>query len=196
MIIEFLTSGLLGFWLQSAGITEPQPKPASPIFPTAFLKSPDAERDRRIDSYLDNLAQSGFAPQQQGLWLQTDQELLVDRQGDQLQTPASLTKVATTLAALKTWGLAHRFTTELWAMGPVVNGVLEGDLRIQGDGDPLLATPEAIALAQQLNTLGIRRVTGNLIVAGAFSVNFATDLQTSGETLKTLWNESSQPQVA
>jgi serine-type D-Ala-D-Ala carboxypeptidase/endopeptidase (penicillin-binding protein 4) len=187
MFNEFFASSLLGFWLKIARVTElPLPRQSTSVRYFA-LQPTDAQRDRLVGLYLSDLEQQGMMPQNQGLWLQTDEDLLVDHQGQQLQTPASLTKVATTLAVLKTWGATHQFKTEVWATGAVSNGVLRGDLHIQGNGDPLFVTSEAIALATQLNTLGIRKITGQLIVSGAFAFNLDTNLQTAGEQLKATW---------
>lgn len=195
MFNEFFASGFLGFWLKIARVTElPLPRQSTSV--RYFTLQPtDANRDRLVDAYLSGLEQQGMAAKQQGLWLQTDEDLLVDHQGQQLQTPASLTKVATTLAALKTWGATHQFKTEVWATGSVSNGVLKGDLHVQGGGDPLFVTDEAIALAANLNTLGIRKITGQLIVSGAFTFNLDTNLQTAGEQLKSTW-ANAKPSVA
>ena len=188
MFNEFFASGFLGFWLKTARVTElPLPRQSTSVRYFA-LQPTDAKRDRLVDAYLSGLEQQGMAAQQQGLWLQTDEDLLVDHQGQQLQTPASLTKVATTFAALKTWGATHQFKTQVWATGSVRDGVLTGELHIQGGGDPLFVTSEAIALAKQLNTLGIRKITGQLIISGAFAFNLDTNLQTAGEQLKATWN--------
>jgi serine-type D-Ala-D-Ala carboxypeptidase/endopeptidase (penicillin-binding protein 4) len=187
MFTEFFASGFLGFWLKIARVTELPLSRQSTSVQYFALQPTDAKRDRLVDSYLSGIAQQGMAAKQQGLWFQTDEGLLVDHQGQQLQTPASLTKVATTLAALKTWGATHRFKTEVWAVGSINKGVLTGDLYVQGNGDPLLVDSEAIALATQLNTLGIRKITGQLIVSGAFEFNLDTNLQTAGEQLKATW---------
>ncbi len=187
MFTEFFSSSLLGFWLKITRVPD-LPLPRQSISARYFtLQPPDAQRDRLVGSYLSGLGQQGMVAQKQGLWLQTDEDLLVDHRGQQLQTPASLTKVATTLAALKTWGATHQFKTELWATGSVSDGVLKGDLHLQGNGDPLFVTTEAIALATQLNTLGIRKITGQLIISGAFAFNLDTNLQTAGEQLKATW---------
>jgi serine-type D-Ala-D-Ala carboxypeptidase/endopeptidase (penicillin-binding protein 4) len=188
MFIELFSSSLLGFWLKTSHIVDLPPQSQSLSMRHVALQPTDAQRDRLVDSYLKTLEQQGMVGSNQGLWLQTDDELLVDRQGEQLQTPASLTKVATTLAALKTWGPAHQFKTELWTTGSMSNGVLTGDLHVQGGGDPLLVGDEAIALATQLHTLGIRKITGQLIVSGAFSFNLETNLQSAGEQLKATWS--------
>jgi serine-type D-Ala-D-Ala carboxypeptidase/endopeptidase (penicillin-binding protein 4) len=186
MIVEFLTSGLLGFWLKTAGISNPRPPKHSVSFPDFALQPTDFKRDRLVKSYLSNL---GFDAKNQGIWIQTTDDLLANHQGHVLQTPASLTKVATTLAALKTWGPKHQFQTQIQAAGQMLDGgVLQGDLMILSDGDPLLVTSEAIAIGNQLNQLGLRKVTGNLIVNGPLSVNFSQDAVTGGDRLKQIWH--------
>jgi serine-type D-Ala-D-Ala carboxypeptidase/endopeptidase (penicillin-binding protein 4) len=187
MFIEFFASSLLGFWLKTAPIRERSPQSQPLSMPRFALQPTDAQRDQLVEAYLKTLVEQGMVAQHQGLWLQTNEELLADHQGQRLQNPASLTKVATTLAALRTWGPTHQFRTELWTTGTVSNGVLTGDLHVEGGGDPLFVTAEAIALAKQLNTLGIRKITGQLIVSGAFAFNLDTNLQTAGEQLKATW---------
>lgn len=188
MLIEFFASSLLGFWLKTAPIRERSLQSQSLSIHRFALQPADVQRDQLVEAYLKTLAQQGMVAEHQGLWLQTDEELLADHQGQRLQNPASLTKVATTLAALRTWGPTYQFKTELWTTGMVSNGVLTGDLHIQGGGDPLFVMAEAIALAKQLNTLGIHKVTGQLIVSGAFAFNLDTNLQTAGEQLKATWS--------
>jgi D-alanyl-D-alanine carboxypeptidase/D-alanyl-D-alanine-endopeptidase (penicillin-binding protein 4) len=189
MIVEFFPGTLLGVWLKQTGWVKPPAHSAAGLS-TALLQPVDAQRNQITATYLEQLNRQGLDPAQQGLWLQTDHELLVNQGGHRRYTPASLTKVATTLAAIKTWGPKHRFKLDIGGSSPIQDGVLVGDLTVQGDGDPLLTTSEVIFLANQLNALGLRRVTGNLVVSGGFSVNLATDLQASGAQLKTLWNST------
>lgn len=188
MLIELLTLSWLNLWRMpsssdSASVLQPQVS-----FPAFALQPWDVERDRIVEDYLSSLAAQGLDKGQQGLWLQTDDALLVNHQGQQPQTPASLTKVATTLAAIKTWGLSHRFKTEVFATGPIQNGVLQGDLHIQGMGDPLLGTVDAIAIGNQLNAAGIRQVTGNLVLSGALALNFDVEPESIGQQLQAIWN--------
>jgi D-alanyl-D-alanine carboxypeptidase/D-alanyl-D-alanine-endopeptidase (penicillin-binding protein 4) len=95
-----------------------------------------------------------------------------------------LTKLATTLAALSTWEPDFQVVTIASTNGQLVGSTLQGDLIIQGSGDPVFVWEEAIALANALNRLGIQRVQGNLIVTGPFAMNFETDPQLSANLLK------------
>jgi serine-type D-Ala-D-Ala carboxypeptidase/endopeptidase (penicillin-binding protein 4) len=56
--------------------------------------------------------------------------------------PASNMKLVTSAAALRDWGAAHQFITELYADDVPVTprGVLDGDLYLRGLGDPSLST--------------------------------------------------------
>ena len=96
--------------------------------------------------------------------------------------PASAIKLGTALAALKNFGPNHRFLTSLWAAGTIdrATGTLHGDLVISGR-DPSFRYEHAVMLARQLNELGIKTVTGNLIVAPGFTMNFDWSAARSGE---------------
>jgi D-alanyl-D-alanine carboxypeptidase/D-alanyl-D-alanine-endopeptidase (penicillin-binding protein 4) len=190
MIIEFLTSGLATFWLKTAGITEPQNKQSPAIVPMLLHQPVDPGRDKVVRQYLQSLENQGFSQQNQSLWLQTSDQLLAQHQGQQLRTPASLTKVATTLAALQTWGATHRFTTEIFAKGVIQNNVLQGNLILKTEGDPLFVDTEGIAIAQQLNQLGLQGVSGDLVIQGPLTLNFDKDPQQAGERLKRLFNRA------
>ena len=153
-------------------------------FGLASLTTPDAATTRTIQQYLKKLANQGFSERSQGVWMQSGTTLLASHQGTTALPAASLTKVATSLAALQTFGADHRFVTEISSTGTIENGILKGDLIIQGGNDPLFVWEEAIAVGNLLNQLQIRQVTGNLIVIGRFYMNFEVNPQAAGELLK------------
>ncbi len=168
------------------------PEPLQPIMVAAWQEakifevptSPDPMVEKIVADYLQNIAALGFPPDKQGIWIQSDWAYLGENSPNIPLSAASLTKIATSIAALETWGTDHRFETLIYQVGSLEDGVLTGDLVIQGSGDPLFVWEEAIALGNQLNNLGIRQVTGNLIIVGNFSMNFQSDPQISGELLK------------
>ena len=116
--------------------------------------SPDPLAKDIVRSYLTTLADQGFAVEEQGLWVQTGATAIAVHQPYRPSSAASLTKMATTLAALETWPINHRFETQLGHTGTVENGVINGDLVIQWSGDPYFVWEEAIALGNTLNQLG------------------------------------------
>lgn len=148
----------------------------------------DPAAEAIVSRYLSGLSASGYYPEQQGIWVAEGQFPVAQYQGNIPRSAASITKVATTLAALATWGPMHRFETLVGWQGTIEEGVLNGNLIIEGGDDPLFVWEEAIALGNTLQKLGIRRVTGNLIVANGFNMNFETSSASSGLLLKQALN--------
>jgi D-alanyl-D-alanine carboxypeptidase/D-alanyl-D-alanine-endopeptidase (penicillin-binding protein 4) len=99
--------------------------------------------------------------------------------------PASSVKLATALVALQNFGPEHRFVTSVWASGKIdkTTGTLTGDLIVTGH-DPSFHYEHAVMLARELNQLGVRNVTGNLIVAPGFTMNFDWSAKHSGEQFR------------
>lgn len=157
------------------------------------LQSPIPFENSTINRYLDQLSAPETA---QGVWIQSETQLLANHQGTTPLPAASITKVATSLAVLKTLGPDHRFRTEISATGPINAGVLQGDLVIQGGADPLFVWEDAISIAHLLDQKGIITVAGNLVIVGPFYMNFKTDSQQSGALLKQGLNERLWPAEA
>jgi D-alanyl-D-alanine carboxypeptidase/D-alanyl-D-alanine-endopeptidase (penicillin-binding protein 4) len=83
--------------------------------------------------------------------------------------PASNMKVVTMAAAAERLGWDFTFTTKVAATGPVVGGVLKGDLVVIGSGDPSLGGrptegPSVLERwADQIRAKGIARIDGRVI---------------------------------
>jgi len=121
----------------------------------------------------------------QGVLVQTsDGQAVTEQAADQLFNPASTLKLGTALVALRTFGPQHRFATGVWTNGAFnpATSTITGDLIISGR-DPSFHYEHAIDLARELNQLGIRTVTGDLIVAPGFTMNFSGSALRSGERL-------------
>ena len=121
----------------------------------------------------------------QGVLVQTTDGRTVSAQSiDQTFNPASAIKLATALVALQNFGPRHRFTTGFWTDGSLdkASGQIQGNLYVTGR-DPSFHQQHAVMVARQLNSLGIRTVTGDLIIAPGFTMNFAASAQRSGESL-------------
>ena len=97
-------------------------------------------------------------------------EVLESNGGDEPINPASVVKAATSLRALATLGPGYRFETRFRATGVVdpSSGRLDGDLVVEGGGDPDFHVENAFLVAAQLNRAGVRRVNGVLAVDARF----------------------------
>lgn len=91
-------------------------------------------------------------------------EVLEGHNQDTALPPASVAKAITALYALDVLGAGHRFRTRVIALGPVVNGVLDGDLVLAGGGDPTLDSDGLAQLAASVKEAGLREVRGRLLV--------------------------------
>ncbi|MGB7249294.1 MAG: D-alanyl-D-alanine carboxypeptidase [Phormidesmis sp.] len=162
-----------------------------PVWESAWVKKTianDPTAKAIVSDYLSGLSAAGYQTELQGVWIAAGLYPIAQNEGSQLRPAASLTKIATTLAALSTWGPDHRFDTLVGWQGQLENGVIVGDLVIEGGGDPLFVWEEAIALASALQQMGIRQVTGDVIIAGDFTMNFDPSPSRSGRLLKQAFN--------
>jgi len=78
--------------------------------------------------------------------------------------PASAMKLVTTFAALELLGPNYTWRTPVWLDGKVNNGVLSGNLVIQGQGDPKLVVERVWLLLRRVQALGVRQIDGDLIL--------------------------------
>ncbi|MEO1401920.1 MAG: D-alanyl-D-alanine carboxypeptidase [Cyanobacteria bacterium J06635_1] len=174
--------------IQSLDLASLELKPTweSPWLQQKLVADPQAAQI--VSRYVSNLSSAGFSSDFQSVWVGVGSYPIAKYQEAQRLPAASLTKIATTLAALETWGVDHRFETLVGWRGTLTDGVLQGDLIVRGGGDPLFVWEEAIALGNALQQLGIQRVTGNLIIVDNFVMNFKTDPLEAGSLLKEALN--------
>lgn len=163
----------------------PTPTP-TPELLTVPPTEPNPPINPQVAAYIKSLQPA--PAKSQGVWMQTKDKLLANHQGTTPLPAASITKVATTLVALKTFGPDHRFLTQIGTTGTIREGVIEGDLIIQGGEDPFFVWEEAIKLGNTLNQMGIKRVQGDLIITGKFYMNYNTAPVTAGNLLKQALN--------
>ncbi len=160
----------------------------SPWLQQRLVADPAAENI--LNGYLADLVSLGFSPDQQSVAIDVGRYPVARHQESRRLPAASLTKVATTLAALETYGTNHQFETFIGWQGTIANGVLQGNLIVKGAYDPLFVWEEGITLGNTLQQLGIQQVTGSLIVVDQFVMNFKTDPLESGELLKQAMNSA------
>ncbi len=93
-----------------------------------------------------------------------DGRTLYEQNADLMLIPASNQKLLTSATALHRLGADFRFATRLWMNGKIdAQGVLHGDLILQGGGDPTLLLKDIEAMAEAVEKAGIRRVEGYLL---------------------------------
>lgn len=98
-------------------------------------------------------------------------ETLFNLNEDKLFVPASNTKLFTTAAGISLLGSGYRYATNIYASGEIKFNTLEGDLIIQGTGDPTISgrfyNGNIFKVfddwADSLKDLGINRIKGNII---------------------------------
>ena len=133
-----------------------------------------------------------------GVLIETlDGQIVSEQASEQTFNPASNVKLVTALVALRTLGPQHRFASAVWTTGTFdqVSGTVTGDLVVSGR-DPSFRDEHAVMLARELNRLGVRTVTGDLIVAPRFSLNFSPSSLRSGERLYDTLDATRRPASA
>ena len=78
--------------------------------------------------------------------------------------PASVMKLVTTYAGLELLGPAYTWPTPVFVDGSINNGVLTGNLVIQGKGDPKLVLERLWLLLRRVQGLGIKTITGDILL--------------------------------
>ena len=113
-----------------------------------------------------------------------DGNVVAESNAGLLFNPASNVKIATAYAVLKTFGPDFRFLTNVYTDGTIdrATGVLTGNLYVSGK-DPVFGAEHAVTIANELNKLGIRSVSGDLIVTDNFAMNYSGSPTASGQAL-------------
>lgn len=93
-----------------------------------------------------------------------DGKRILDYNTDKPMAPASTEKVLTSYAGLSMLGADYRWQTSAFIDGPVDNGVLHGNLYIEGTGDPFLVPEQLIDLVDQIRRTGITQIAGDLVL--------------------------------
>jgi D-alanyl-D-alanine carboxypeptidase/D-alanyl-D-alanine-endopeptidase (penicillin-binding protein 4) len=86
------------------------------------------------------------------------------------RVPASVIKLLTSIAGLDTLGTDYRWATDVYVDGKIVGGQLQGNLYIQGFGDPYLTTDAFAGLLRDLRTKGLIAIGGDLVLDNSFLV--------------------------
>jgi len=110
--------------------------------------------------------------------------VIADQLSDLAFNPASVVKLITAYAALKTFAPDHRFTTTLYLDGELdeETGVVTGDAYVDGQ-DPDFRSTDAAELIKELHDLGVKKIEGKLVVSPQFSMHWSGDPLQSGRSL-------------
>lgn len=109
----------------------------------------------------------------------------VSHRTDVAVNPASIAKLATTVAALDLLGPAFTWRTSVYLDGPVRDGTLHGDLYIKGGGDPKLVAERLWLLLRRVHGLGVRFISGDIVLdRSAFEAATADPAAFDGEPLR------------
>jgi D-alanyl-D-alanine carboxypeptidase/D-alanyl-D-alanine-endopeptidase (penicillin-binding protein 4) len=84
------------------------------------------------------------------------------------RNPGSTIKLVTTMAALELLGPAYTWNTDVYVLGDVEDGRLEGDVLLKGYGDPFLVTERVWQLLRQIRQLGIHEIAGDLHIDDSY----------------------------
>lgn len=144
----------------------------TPVTPAPDVSNPAASPDLNIPGYT-------------GILVETlDGKVIRENYSDYAFNPASNVKIATTYAVLKTFGPEYRFPTIVYYDGIIdtQTATLNGNVYVSGR-DPMFNFEHGVAVADALNKLGIRSVTGDLIVTDRFVMSFSESAQRSGQVL-------------
>jgi D-alanyl-D-alanine carboxypeptidase/D-alanyl-D-alanine-endopeptidase (penicillin-binding protein 4) len=112
----------------------------------------------------------------QGVYVEAaDGKVLLAQAASKSVHPASVSKIPTTLALLRKLGPEYRFVTTFATSGRVADGALTGDLLVECGGDPSFVDEDALLVADRLREMGVKQVTGNLVLRGWLTFNWQID---------------------
>jgi D-alanyl-D-alanine carboxypeptidase/D-alanyl-D-alanine-endopeptidase (penicillin-binding protein 4) len=97
-----------------------------------------------------------------------DGKTVFQKQGDVLLCPASLVKIFTAAAALRTLKPEYTFRTAVYGDGKLKQGTYEGNVYIKGFGDPTLVEERVFRMAESIRDKGIRRIQGGIYLDASF----------------------------
>lgn len=110
--------------------------------------------------------------------------VISEQRSDVAFNPASVVKLITAYAALKTFSPNHRFATDIYLEGELdeETGTLTGDAYVEGI-DPDFRSSDAQEISKGLRAFGVKKITGKLIVSPQFSMHWSGNSLQSAHSL-------------
>ncbi len=109
------------------------------------------------------------------VWDPYEHKVIADLNSGLRLSPASVSKLVIGAKALETWGTDKTFSTSFYRRGSLKAGVLDGDLIFNGSGDPYFTTEKLLEFVSNLSRLGLKKVTGKVVVNTSFFGNVVPD---------------------
>ena len=94
------------------------------------------------------------------------QQPLMVLNGDTPRNPGSTIKVITTFAGLELLGPTYHWQTRFYLDGKLADGTLNGNLIMQGGGDPFLVREAFWHMLFTLQAKGLKHIKGDLLIDG------------------------------
>lgn len=129
--------------------------------------SPSSDSKAAFQSHLNKMQKAAGQVGLEVISLSTGKAVLEYNEKEGL-TPASLTKILTSYAALKELGPYYHFTTSLWGLGPLKGDTLQGNIWIKSEGDIFLVGEKVWTLARMLKESGIGHIQGGIYVDNSY----------------------------
>lgn len=185
--------------LQDIQVYRPSPTPtATPLVKrtgdTAISPTVPTNPVRTMFPPLAELTVPGYS----GILVETmDGNVVLETNSSSLFNPASNVKVATAYAVLRTFGPDFRFATNVYTDGSIdrATGTLTGNVYFSGK-DPIFGFEHAIAIANELNRIGVRTVVGDLIATDNFAMNYSGSSLRSAQILMSTLDASKRSPAA
>lgn len=172
--------------------TKPAPTQTPGVVRTGSLRSTTPADI--VNPVLDDIEIPGYS----GVLIEDEKGRVIKNQySNYAFNPASNVKVITAFAVLKTFGPDYRFPTGVWTDGQIDrhNGLIIGNLYVSGR-DPIFNLEHGVAIANELNALGIRQITGDLIVTDNFTMSYSDSPLRSATTLMAVMDASKRNSAA
>jgi D-alanyl-D-alanine carboxypeptidase/D-alanyl-D-alanine-endopeptidase (penicillin-binding protein 4) len=163
-----LPVALAAVLLPLAGIAA-DPGPSAPPAPVAVV-APSASLEEALAPLADDRLFRSAKVGVQVVDVRTGEEVFA-RSPDTSFVPASTMKVLTAATALKKLGPAYRFTTDFYTDASVEidgEGTLDGNLYVQGHGDPTLVVEKLWKMVYDLKLEGLTKIDGDIVYDESF----------------------------
>jgi D-alanyl-D-alanine carboxypeptidase/D-alanyl-D-alanine-endopeptidase (penicillin-binding protein 4) len=133
----------------------------------AILALPQAQSQTLPPRFAQALAQAGIPSDAVSVYIAPTNPLESPKYAHRSNTamnPASVMKLVTSYAALDILGPSYTWKTPIFRTGSIENGILKGNLIIQGGGNPQMVVEDFWLLSRRLSALGIQEVSGDVLL--------------------------------